>query len=187
MGFAVRHPLEAAQGTYNHVTTPSRWFSGIRTAYANGDFYGLGLHGGSLIAETAAGTAAIRLIPGRAGVAAETMGPHIIGVDARTLARSHSIEGSRSIRTVDQMSDIMRNDGYAFDPIDVIQHDGAMIIVDGHHRAAAAMLTNTPVNVRVVGSDQFPMGSGGWQSIEEVILGSHTAGPNRLNPPWRRR
>lgn len=81
----------------------------------------------------------------------------------------------------------MRKDRYAFDPIDVIEHDGGMIIVDGHHRAAAAMRTNTPVNVRVVGPGNFPMGSGGWQSGDEVILGSQTVGPNRLNPPGRRR
>jgi large repetitive protein len=145
-------------------------------------------------AELVTGVAAGGVTMARSGIArigasaAETAGPRIIeGIDARTLARSHSIEGSRSIRNVDQMSDIMRNDGYAFDPIDVIEHDGGMIIVDGHHRAAAAIRTNTPATVRVVGPDQFPMGSGGWQSIEEVIQASQTARPNRLNPPGRRR
>ncbi|WP_156420449.1 MULTISPECIES: LysM peptidoglycan-binding domain-containing protein [unclassified Sphingopyxis] len=120
--------------------------------------------------------------------AAEAIGPRIIeGIDASILDRSHSIGGARSIRNVNEISDIMRKDGYAFDPIDVIEHDGGMIIVDGHHRAAAAMRTNTPVNVRVVGPDSFPMGSGGWQSVDEVILGSQTVGPNRLNAPGRRR
>ncbi|QZP08485.1 ParB/RepB/Spo0J family partition protein [Caenibius sp. WL] len=119
--------------------------------------------------------------------AAESAAPRIIeGVDASTLVRGHSIGGSSSIKRVGKIADSMRVDGYIGDPIRVIQSDGRMIIVDGHHRTAAARMTNTPVNVEVVGPEAFPMGSGGWQSIEEVIQSAQTAGSNRLNKPGRK-
>jgi len=120
-------------------------------------------------------------------IAAKSAAPRIIeGVDASTLVKGHSIGGSSSIKRVGKIADSMRVEGYIGDPIRVIQSDGHMIIVDGHHRTAAARMTNTPVNVEVVGPEAFPMGSGGWRSIDEVIQGSQTAGPNRLNKPGRK-
>jgi len=69
---------------------------------------------------------------------------------------------------------------YAFEPIDVTRNGDDLIIADGHHRAAAALYTGTPVNVRILGPDAFPLGPGGWQSTNEVISVSHFATPNRL-------
>lgn len=60
-----------------------------------------------------------------------------------------------------------------------------MIIVDGHHRAAAAIRTRTPVDVEVIGPNAFPMGPDGWQSIDDVIQSSAGVGLNRLRPPGR--
>lgn len=115
-------------------------------------------------------------------------GPPIIeGVDASTLARSHSIEGGASSRTVDGISASMRKDGYVGNPIDVIEHGGGMIIVDGHHRAAAARRTGTPVNVRVLPHDAIPAHPSAWSSAEEIIRSSQTVGPNRLTPPGKYR
>ena len=119
-------------------------------------------------------------------VAAETAAPRIIeGINASTLARSHSISGRSSSRAVNEIAESMRSQGYVGDAIKVVESDGRMIIVDGHHRAAAAIRTQTPVNVQVLGPDAFPMGTGGWQSIDEVIQSSAGVGPNRLRPPGK--
>ena len=107
------------------------------------------------------------------------------GVDASTLAPSHAISGRASSRRVNGIADSMRSQGYVGDAIQVIEHKGKTIIVDGHHRAAAAIRTRTPVDVEVVGPDRFPMGSGGWRSIDEVIQSSAGVGPNRLRQPGR--
>ncbi|HZF42707.1 MAG TPA: ParB/RepB/Spo0J family partition protein, partial [Sphingomonadaceae bacterium] len=134
-----------------------------------------------------ASQAASGFLPGRVsamGRAGERAGARIIeAVDATSLVRSHSIGGRSSTARVDRIATSMRSNGYVGDPIQVIQSDGRMIIVDGHHRTVAASRTGTPVNIQVVGSESFPMGSGGWQSIDEVIQASQTAGPNRLNRP----
>ena len=106
----------------------------------------------------------------------------ISGVDASTLARSHAISGRASSRSVNEIADSMRSQGYVGDAIKVVESDGRMIIVDGHHRAAAAIRTRTPVDVEVIGPDAFPLGPGGWQSIDEVIQSSAGVGPNRCPP-----
>lgn len=131
-------------------------------------------------------TIAAQAAKGGTAVGAAESGPVIIeGVDASTLVRSHAIGGRSSTARVDDIAASMRQNGYVGDPIKVIESDGRMIIVDGHHRTVAASRTGTPVTVQVVGPESFPMGSGGWQSIDEVIQASQTAGPNRLNRPRR--
>ncbi len=144
----------------------------------------LGLDALALTSGLAATGRALLMRPGLA-IAAEN-GPTIIeGIDASTLVRSHPIGGRSSTARVDDIAASMRSNGYVGDSIKVIQSDGRMIIVDGHHRAVAASRTGTPVNVQVVGPESFPMGSGGWQSIDQAIQASQTAGPNRLNRPRR--
>ena len=59
---------------------------------------------------------------------------------------------------VERFKKAMKTDGYGnFPPIDVANAEGRLIIVDGHHRAAAAAragLREVPVNVRNVGSEE---------------------------------
>lgn len=156
-----------------------------RTALSQAhDFYGRVDSGAKTLLSTALG---VLLGIRNKGGAAES-GPRIIeGVDASTLARSHSIEGGASSRSVDRISTSMRNDGYVGAPIDVIEHNGGMIIVDGHHRTAAAMRTGTPVNVRVLPHDAIPDHPSAWSSADEIIRSSQTVGPNRLIPPGKYR
>ncbi|WP_155956592.1 ParB N-terminal domain-containing protein [Rhizobium sp. CF080] len=108
------------------------------------------------------------------------------GVDPSALSPSHSIGGRASSRNVDAISQSMRENGYKGKPIDVIEYNGRTIIVDGHHRAAAANRTGTPVDVRTVNPGEFPMGSGGWKSIQEVISGANSFTGNSLSRPGRR-
>jgi RHS repeat-associated protein len=153
-------------------------------AAAGVDFLGLGVDAAAAALPGVPGGAAWAIRTARA--AAEGAAPRIIeGVDASILARSHSISGRSSSRLVNDIADGMRSQGYAGDAIKVIESDGRMIIVDGHHRAAAAIRTGTSVNVEVIGSEAFPMGTGGWQSVQEVIQSSVGVGPNRLRPPGR--
>ncbi|XFA67183.1 RHS repeat-associated core domain-containing protein (plasmid) [Tistrella mobilis] len=117
--------------------------------------------------------------------AEQAAGSVIKGVDANTLIRAHPIGGGSSTKKVEEIAESMRSDGYVGDPIKVVESNGNMIVADGHHRTAAASRTGTPVDVQIVGPESFPMGSGGWQSVDEVIQASQSAGPNRLGRPRR--
>jgi hypothetical protein len=118
--------------------------------------------------------------------AAERGLPRVIeGVDASSLSRSHSLAGKASSKDVDRIAASMRNDGYLGAPIDVIEYEGRMIIVDGHHRTAAAMRTGTPVNVQVLPYEAIPGHPTSWSTADEIIRASQTVGPNRLIPPGK--
>jgi|GEM_PF-2336106 len=108
------------------------------------------------------------------------------GVNPSTLSPSHSIGGRSSSKNVDAISQSMRENGYKGKPIDVLEYNGRTIIVDGHHRAAAANRTGTAVDVRSVHPSEFPMGSGGWKSIQDVINGATSFTGNSLSRPGRR-
>ncbi|GGG23579.1 hypothetical protein GCM10010924_61420 [Rhizobium wenxiniae] len=108
------------------------------------------------------------------------------GVDPRSLSPAHPIGGRASSRNVDEISKSMRANGYIGKPIDVIEYNGRTIVVDGHHRTAAANRTGTAVDVRTVSPSEFPMGSGGWKSIQDVINGANNFTGNSLSRPGRR-
>ena len=105
-------------------------------------------------------------------------------IDPKTLKRVHTIEGKTSTKTVEDYKNKMRN-GYDPEvPIDVIEHDGNLYILDGHHRAAAARQTSTNVTIRLI-TDLLKYDRS-LNSIEEVIESANYVGLDRLEHRRRR-
>ena len=104
-------------------------------------------------------------------------------LDPNDLLRSHSISGNRSSKRVDELSQNMRNEGFVGDGIDVVDNKGQLIIIDGHHRAAAARRTNTRVNVNVV--TDIKNHPSNFNDINDVIKSAETVGLDQLKPRKR--
>jgi hypothetical protein len=104
----------------------------------------------------------------------------IQGIDPRQLNRSHSIEGKRSTVRVEDIANDMKEKGFNGAPIDVVEANGEYYIVDGHHRAAAALQTGTRVDIRII--DDIKSHPSSWGSVEEVVRDAEMVGPNRLIP-----
>jgi len=104
-------------------------------------------------------------------------------LDPNDLLRSHSISGKRSSKRVDELSQNMRNEGFIGNGIDVVDNNGQLIIIDGHHRAAAARRTNTRVNVNIVTDIKNHPSS--FNNIDEVIKAAETVGPDHIKPRRR--
>ncbi|MGH8357584.1 MAG: RHS repeat-associated core domain-containing protein, partial [Pseudomonas sp.] len=110
--------------------------------------------------------------------------PVIRGVDAESLNRTHSIEGKRSTKRVDEISLSMRSKGYdTNEPIDVVEVNGQRYIIDGHHRASAARRTNTPVTIKLI--ENLNSHKGTLKSKDDVINASNAVGLDRLERPRR--
>ncbi|HTN86237.1 MAG TPA: ParB N-terminal domain-containing protein, partial [Sorangium sp.] len=113
---------------------PGRIVDGIVMAASAGASFGAGLGAGP----RAGGDPGVRLVSPRALRATEELS-----------------NKSQAIR----MSKLMggKNGFGPFSPIDAIESDGALYIVDGHHRASAAIrarLGQVPVKVQLVSSDE---------------------------------
>ncbi|MEN5135631.1 MULTISPECIES: RHS repeat-associated core domain-containing protein [Pseudomonas] len=105
-------------------------------------------------------------------------------IDPKILKRVHTIEGKASTKKVDDYKNRMR-DGYnpAY-PIDVIEYDGNLYILDGHHRAAAARQTATNVTIRLI--TNLNTYNGSLKSIEDVLDSANNVGLDRLEHRRRR-
>ncbi|PRB89203.1 RHS repeat-associated core domain-containing protein, partial [Pseudomonas cedrina] len=110
--------------------------------------------------------------------------PLVHGVDATFLNRTHSIEGKRSTKRVEEIARSMRNDGYDKNtPIDVFEYNEQRYIVDGHHRAAAARQTKTPVTIKLI--QNIGDHNSSFNSTQDVIDASNAVGLDRLERPRR--
>jgi hypothetical protein len=89
-------------------------------------------------------------------------------VSTDELNRGHAIGGKPSSRLVGQLAAQMRATGYAGIPsILAISVQGALYVVDGHHRLAAAILTGTNPTVQTVDPTEW-IRPGGYDSIEDI-------------------
>ncbi|QKV65467.1 RHS domain-containing protein [Pseudomonas sp. 43A] len=105
-------------------------------------------------------------------------------IDPKTLKRIHTIEGKTSTKTVEDYKNKMRNGYDPVDPIDVLEHDGNLYILDGHHRAAAARQTSTNVTIKLI-TDLIKYDRT-LNSIEDVIESANNVGLDRLEHRRRR-
>ncbi|WP_210559093.1 MULTISPECIES: RHS repeat-associated core domain-containing protein, partial [unclassified Pseudomonas] len=105
-------------------------------------------------------------------------------IDPKTLKRVHTIEGKTSTRTVEDYKNKMRNGYGPTDPITVIEHDGNLYILDGHHRAAAARQTSTNVTIKLI--TDLKTYNGALRSIEDVLESANNVGLDRLEHRRRR-
>ncbi|MFJ2528369.1 RHS repeat-associated core domain-containing protein [Pseudomonas helmanticensis] len=109
----------------------------------------------------------------------------IHGIDPHSVKRTHAIMGKRSTKHVENIRDQMRADGYDVNyPIDVAEHQGTFYILDGHHRAAAAKQTATPITINLITNIREHKGQ--LNTIEEVIESANNVGHDRLEHHRRR-
>jgi ParB-like chromosome segregation protein Spo0J len=78
----------------------------------------------------------------------------------------------------------MRNGYDPTDPIEVVEHDGNLYILDGHHRAAAARQTSTNVTIKLI--SDLKTYNGALRSIEDVLDSANNVGLDRLEHRRRR-
>jgi uncharacterized protein (DUF1015 family) len=105
-------------------------------------------------------------------------------IDPKTLKRVHTIEGKTSTKTVEDYKNKMRNGYDPTDPIKVIEHDGNLYILDGHHRAAAARQTSTNVTIKLI--NDLKAYNGALRSIEDILESANNVGLDRLEHRRRR-
>jgi uncharacterized ParB-like nuclease family protein len=106
-------------------------------------------------------------------------------VDPNLLHRTHSIEGKGSTKRVENLANDMRSNGFNKEkPIDVVEHEGNYYIVDGHHRAAAARRTHTPVSINLV-KDLKAYGNKNYATLDDVLDSAKNVGNDRLERPRR--
>jgi hypothetical protein len=102
-------------------------------------------------------------------------------VSPANVTRTHGLSGRASSRTVNEIADSMRRNGFQGEPIKIFEHNGEKFILDGHHRIAAA---------RRAGLDDIPfesipesrLGEFGFGSADDVLRAAREAGGDRLRP-----
>jgi RHS repeat-associated protein len=110
----------------------------------------------------------------------------IRNVDPKSLTRTHNLSGNKSIRLVEEIAENMKNPNYLGPrtPIEVVEAEGKRLILDGHHRAAAARRTGTKVDIKVVKDVKSHPSS--WNTIEEVLSDAVNVKPDRLFNKYRK-
>jgi ParB-like nuclease domain len=93
--------------------------------------------------------------------------------------RTEALSGRASSRAVDEIAESMRANGWQGDPIKVVEPQGQRIVVDGHHRLAAAQRAGIDVQYEVVDPSTV-IGRGMWTSVDAILQDTYTIGPNRL-------
>ena len=72
----------------------------------------------------------------------------------------------------------MRKDGWIFEPILVVEHNGQRYVIDGHHRLEAARRAGLEVQYKIATPEE--MAKKGYDTIDDVIHAASEARPNRL-------
>lgn len=96
-----------------------------------------------------------------------------------TFVRTEALSGRASARNVRELAESMRTNGWQGAPIDVVEIQGHRIVVDGHHRLAAARIAGIDVPYQVV-DPATVIGRGQWSSIDDILRDTYSVGPDRL-------
>ena len=91
------------------------------------------------------------------------------------LTPTERLSGNASATNVRALAESMRQGGWQGDPIKVVEIGGERIIVDGHHRVAAARLAGIEVPYQVV-DPATVIGPGQWSSIADILDDAANAG-----------
>lgn len=73
----------------------------------------------------------------------------------------------------------MRVNGWQGAPIDVVELQGQRIVVDGHHRLAAARQAGIDVQYRVVDPSSV-IRPGMYTSVDDILEATYSVGRDRL-------
>ncbi len=97
-----------------------------------------------------------------------------------TFTRAEALSGRGSSRAVDNYAASMRSNGWeGIAPIDVVELQGSRIVVDGHHRLAAARRVGIDVQYRVVDPASV-IGPGRYSSIDDILRATCSVGRDNL-------
>ncbi len=99
-----------------------------------------------------------------------------------TFTRTDALSGRPSSRQVTEIADELSTSGWNGPPIKVVDIDGGLYVVDGHHRLAAARRAGVDVPYEVVDASTV-IGPGQWSSIDDILNDSFGVGPDRLRGP----
>jgi hypothetical protein len=95
---------------------------------------------------------------------------------------SHGLNGDSATKQIISLANEMKLNGFNnLDPIKIIEHNGQKIVVDGHHRLAAARLAKIDVPYQTV-DEAWIQANTGWRSLDEVVNSAGQANGIRLNP-----
>jgi hypothetical protein len=95
--------------------------------------------------------------------------------------RTEALAGRASTRTVNELAESMGGSGWQGAPIKVVVHNGQLLIVDGHHRVAAARIAGIDVPYQIVDSSSV-IDPGQWSSLDDLLRDSYGVGPDRIRP-----
>ncbi len=93
--------------------------------------------------------------------------------------RTEALSGRASGRQVTEMAESMKANGWNGPPIKVVEANGKLYVVDGHHRLAAATQAGIKVPYQVVDPSTV-IGPGQWSSLDDIIRDAGSVGPNRI-------
>lgn len=93
--------------------------------------------------------------------------------------RTEALSGRASGRQVTEMAESMKASGWNGPPIKVVEANGKLYVVDGHHRLAAATQAGIKVPYQVV-EPSTVIGPGQWSSLDDIIRDAGSVGPNRI-------
>ena len=98
---------------------------------------------------------------------------HNCGIaSVRDFIPAHGIAGDGATKRVIRLAQEMKENGFQNIPaVSVISHEGKLILVDGHHRVAAARLARIDVPYEIV-DETWLVANTGWSSIAEVVADS---------------
>jgi RHS repeat-associated protein len=102
----------------------------------------------------------------------------VLTASAKAFQRTESLSGNASRRTVAQIEQSMRQNGWVGGAIEVVEHNGELYVINGHHRLEAARRAGIDVVYRVITEAELRMY--GYRDIAHVISASCEAGPNKL-------
>jgi RHS repeat-associated protein len=96
-----------------------------------------------------------------------------------TFVRTEALSGRASAKNVRELAASMKANGWQGAPIDVVVLNGQRIVVDGHHRLAAARLAGIEVPYRTVDPSTV-IGRGQWASVDDILQDTYNVGRDRL-------
>lgn len=97
---------------------------------------------------------------------------------ASSFARTESLRGRAASLWVDELAEKMRADGWLGKPVEAVEYNGQLYIIDGHHRVEAARRAGIEVQYEIAGPEK--MARRGYQSVDEVLHAASEARANRL-------
>ena len=116
--------------------------------------------------------AGLRRAAGRAANSVRSAAPS-------AFTRAEALSGRASQRTVNEIAESMRTNGWQGAPIDVVELNGQRIVVDGHHRLAAARRAGIDVQYQVVDPSAV-IGPGKYTSVDDILQSTYSVGRDRL-------